>query len=496
MRLTTASGDFKNVRSDSLVRFCKKQSFREDPTLREIDRVLGGTVRRIFESGEFAGELNETAVLHAPRGAAANRIVLAGLGEKGKITSDSYRQAAGTLSVLPAVKNSESVTFVFSDGETARDASATVEGLILARFKTDELKTADKKKNDRLKSVSFIAQTALQATRIKKAVSDGLIITDGVVLARRLAAQPANLLTPEKFAAEARSLARKFKLRINVLNERRIKAEKMGALLAVAQGSSKPPRFVVLEHRAGKSGAGPIVLVGKGITFDSGGISLKPVLDMHKMKGDMQAGAVVLATMVTAARLKLPGRVIGLIPLAENMPSSKALKPGDVVRSRKGKTVEIISTDAEGRLILADALDYADKFKPQAVIDMATLTGGALYVLGHAGVPVMGNDKRLINAIRAAAEATVEKVWELPLWEDYREQLESPVADLKNSGGKPANTITAAIFLEHFIGDWPWAHIDIAAVDDELKGRPYIPKGPSGIGLRLLVELLANWKKI
>ncbi|UCD93364.1 MAG: leucyl aminopeptidase, partial [Candidatus Zixiibacteriota bacterium] len=290
-------------------------------------------------------------------------------------------------------------------------------------------------------------------------------------------------------------LARKYKLKLDILNERRIKAEKMGALLAVAQGSSQPPRFLVLEHRGGKANAKPIVLVGKGITFDSGGISLKPVLDMHKMKGDMQGGAVVLATMVTAARLKLPVRVIGLVPLAENMPSSKALKPGDVVKSRKGKTIEIISTDAEGRLILADALDYAGEFKPQAVIDLATLTGGALYILGHAGVPIMGNNKRLADAIRAAARVTAEKVWEMPLWEEYQEQLKSPVADLKNSGGKPANTITAAIFLENFIGGWPWAHIDIAAVDDETKGRPYIPKGPSGIGLRLLVSLLANWKK-
>ncbi|UCD94462.1 MAG: leucyl aminopeptidase, partial [Candidatus Zixiibacteriota bacterium] len=358
MKLTTTTADYKSIRSDSLVKFCSKQSLRDDPTLKELDRVLGGIVKRVFESGEFGGELNETVVLHSPRDAAAGRVILAGLGEKDKITGDSFRQAAGTLSQLPAVKHSESLAFVIGENETPADTSAVIEGLTLARFKTDEHKTVDTKKNDQLKSITFAAGTAIQATRIKKAVSEGMVIADGVVLARRLAAQPGNLLTPEKFAAEARVLARKYKLRLNILNERRIKAEKMGALLAVAQGSSQPPRFLVLEHRGGRANAKPIVLVGKGITFDSGGISLKPVLDMHKMKGDMQGGAVVLATIVTVARLKLPVRVIGLVPLAENMPSSKALKPGDVVKSRKGKTIEIISTDAEGRLILADALDY------------------------------------------------------------------------------------------------------------------------------------------
>jgi leucyl aminopeptidase len=269
----------------------------------------------------------------------------------------------------------------------------------------------------------------------------------------------------------------------------------MGALWAVGKGSEQPPRFIILEHRKGGTSK-PVVLIGKGITFDSGGISLKPPADMDEMKGDMTGGAVMLSVIAAAARLKLPVNIVVLIPLAENMPSGRALKPGDIVTSRKGKTIEIISTDAEGRLILADALDYANKFKPQAVLDMATLTGAALYVLGHAAIPVIGNNSKLMDALREAACNTAERVWEMPLWDEYREQIKSTIADIKNSGGRPAGTLTAAAFLENFIGDWPWVHIDIAAVDLEKSGRPYIPKGSTGIGVRLLVEMLIHWKKM
>jgi leucyl aminopeptidase len=204
----------------------------------------------------------------------------------------------------------------------------------------------------------------------------------------------------------------------------------------------------------------------------------------------------VLSTVLTAARLKLPVNLVGLIPLAENMPSGKALKPGDIIKSRKGKTIEILSTDAEGRLILADALDYASKFRPQAVVDIATLTGAALFVLGYTAAPILGNNSKLLDGIKMAADKTAEKVWELPLWDEYRELMKSSIADLKNSGGRPAGTITAAAFLENFIGDWPWAHIDIAYVKVEKGGKPYIPKGATGIGVRLLVELLSDWKKL
>ena len=234
------------------------------------------------------------------------------------------------------------------------------------------------------------------------------------------------------------------------------------------------------------------MLVGKGVTFDSGGISLKPGQDMHEMKGDMTGSAVVIAAMITAARLKLKINLVALTPLTENMPSGHATRPGDIVVSRQGKTIEIINTDAEGRLILADALDYANKFKPQAVIDVATLTGAALYVLGYAGAPIMGNNTKLLDRISAAADVTAEKVWAMPIWDEHRDQMKSGIADLVNSGGRAAGTIAAGAFLENFIGDWPWAHIDIAYVDIEHGGKAYIPKGATGIGLRLLTEVLVG----
>jgi len=269
----------------------------------------------------------------------------------------------------------------------------------------------------------------------------------------------------------------------------------MGALLSVSQGSVEPPRFIILEYKGAAARKAPIVLVGKGVTFDSGGISIKPSLNMHEMKQDMTGAAVMLSTIVTVARLKLPLNIVTLIPSTENMPSSNAVKPGDIIKTRKGLTVEIINTDAEGRLILADALDYASKFKPEAVIDIATLTGAALLILGYAGAPIVCNNRKLANSLRKAADLSAERVWELPLWDDFREAMKSPIADLWNSGGRPAATLTAAAFLENFIGDYPWAHIDIAYKDTEPNGTEYTPKGPTGFGTRLLVEMLSNWRK-
>jgi leucyl aminopeptidase len=314
---------------------------------------------------------------------------------------------------------------------------------------------------------------------------------------RDLADAPSNELTPTAFADKARRLTRNTPgLTCRVLDENAIRGEKMGAFLSVAKGSDEPPRLVVMEYKGARKGQKPIVLVGKGVTFDSGGISLKVADKMHEMKGDMTGAAVVVNVMATAARLRLKQNLVGLTPLTENMPSAHATKPGDIVTSRKGLTVEIINTDAEGRLLLADTLDYANEFKPQAVIDIATLTGAALYVLGYSGAPIMGNNARLMDRVRAAAEATAERVWEMPLWDDFRNQMKSSIADLKNSGGKPAGTAAAGAFLENFVGAWPWAHIDIAYVDIEPNGRAYIPKGPTGIGLRLIVELLTRWTKL
>lgn len=494
MKISTKQADFSKLNISSMIKFCGEGAFSKDSLLRQLNRVSNGLIKKIYADGEFEGKLNQTVVLHNVPSVKAKRIILVGVGgSKDNTCNDNFRQAAGTVAVLVAVEKADTVGFYVEPSTDEDRVASIIEGYLLGRFKTEEYKTDVVKSPT--KSVQFVVDSKSSMGTARRGMTKGRINAEGVILARRLAFDPANILTPRKFASVAKNLAKKHNLKCRVMDEKKIRDERMGALLGVAQGSSEPPRFLVLEHHGGKSSR-PVVLVGKGVTFDSGGISLKPVLNMHEMKGDMQGGAIVLATMVCIARLKLPLNVVALIPLAENMPSAKALKPGDVIKSRQGKTIEIISTDAEGRLILADALDYANKFKPQAVIDIATLTGAALYILGYTAAPIMGNDKRLLDAVRTASETTAEKVWELPIWDEYRRLLKSPIADLKNSGGKPAATITAGAFLENFIGNWPWVHIDIAYVDLEKEGAPYTPKGASGFGLRLLVQLLSDWKNI
>jgi leucyl aminopeptidase len=496
MKVQSAISDLMSIKVSSLVRFCFESDYSNDSKLRKLDGELGGVIEKAYDNGEFEGKLNQIMVVHSMSRLSADHIVLVGVGEKKKLNHDCFRQAAGTLSRLPAIKNSESIAFYLDTGDVEKISAAVIEGYMLGRFKMLDHKSDKEKTKEKTKSISLVGSNPNQAVRIDRGISYGLTVSDSVILTRRLALEPGNYLPPRKFASQAQTLAKKYKFKYKVLNEGQIKSEKMGALLGVAQGSAESPRFVILEYNGGKANLKPVVLVGKGITFDSGGLSLKPPANMPEMKGDMQGAAIVLSAIVAAARQMLPLNIIGLIPLAENMPSSKALKPGDVIISRKGKSIEIISTDAEGRLILADALDYANKFKPQAVIDIATLTGAALYVLGYSGAPILGNNKKLMDAIRDASKATAEKVWEMPIWDEYRDLMKSTIADLKNSGGKPANTCTAAAFLENFIGDWPWAHIDIAYTDLEITGQPYTPKGASGFGLRLLIHLLSNWKKL
>jgi len=494
MKITSAVEKLGNMKTPALVKFCYQRDYRRDPALRELDRSVNGALDRIFRAGEFSGKLNQTAVLYPAHG--PERLILAGVGPKKDATDDRFRQAAGTLSVLTAAKKSVEVAFLLDGDEDRRTVQAVIEGFMLGSFRIGEYKSEIDDNRSLTETLLFYTGTATHTRKIEPALERGRVISEGVLLARRLASDPANSLTPEKFAKKAVELAKEFAFDCRVLNEKQIRTERMGALLSVAQGSQQPPRFVILEYSGGRPGTRPVVLVGKGITFDSGGLSLKSAANMIEMKGDMTGGAIVLATLATAARLNLKQNLVGLIPLAENMPSGTATRPGDIVTSRKGKTIEIINTDAEGRLILADALDYANEFKPRAVIDIATLTGASLYILGYEAAPILGNNERLLGQIAEASERTAEKVWRLPLWDAYRKAMKSSIADLKNSGGRAAGTITAAAFLENFIGDWPWGHIDIAYVDVEPEGRPYIPKGATGIGLRLLIELLQHWKKV
>ncbi len=498
MKINYSTNPSHECATTALVMFVTSYDKLQDERLKQLDKATDGIITTLLESGEFTGSSGEMVCINKPDAYASGRVILAGLGDKKTCSAESYRQMAGLLARYKPLTCCDSATFHLGAVSEAEIFQAVIEGCILGSYRMLKYKT-DKKALApvNLSEVTYAIDNKRLLNRLQKSIERGCVTAGGQINVRRLSALPGCDLTPRMFAAEAVKMADKQKgLSCRVLDQKEIKAEKMGALLAVSKGSEEPPRFVILEYKGGRKTQKPVVLVGKGVTFDSGGLSLKPAANMVEMNGDMTGAAVVMSTMQAAAQLNLPLNLVGLMPLTENMPSGHAIRPSDIITTRKGITVEITNTDAEGRLILADALDYANEFDPQVVIDIATLTGATLYILGYAGAPILGNHDGLLERIQSASDATAERVWPLPIWEDFRTALKSEIADIVNSAGKVAGTATAAAFLEKFIGDWPWAHIDIAYVDIEKKGSPYIPKGTTGIGVRLLIDLLSNWKKL
>lgn len=497
MEFVFTSEQVEKTAVDVIVVFVEEYDSLTSQLLKSINEATGGTLSTLLKSDDFNGGADDYITLYHPRDFQSPCLIIAGLGGKKDLTPDKFRRAAGVVSRSKAMRSAKTAGFYFGAYDDREYFQAVVEGYLLGSFRLTDYKS-DKDRNDKPgpSSLTLIADSRSAVRKMEAAATRGEIIGEGQMIARRLSATPANDLTPKKYATLAKKYADMYGFKLTVLDEKAIRQEKMGGLLGVAQGSAEPPRFLILEYMGGPKNQKPIVLVGKGVTFDSGGISLKPGKDMHEMKQDMTGSAVVLATLATAARLKIARNVVGLIPATENMPSGTATRPGDILTMRNGMTVEVINTDAEGRLILADALDYADKYDPQAVIDIATLTGATLYILGYSGAPITGNNDNLIELLKSASANTGERVWAMPIWDDFRKQMKSSIADLVNSGGRPAGTLAAAAFLENFIGEWPWAHIDIAYMDNETQGRPYVPKGASGFGVRLLVDTLSNWKKV
>jgi leucyl aminopeptidase len=329
--------------------------------------------------------------------------------------------------------------------------------------------------------------------QLAEGIRRGIATAEATVFVRDLCNHPSNVMTPTRIATEAKRLAKETGVSLKILEQKDMEALGMGALLGVAKGSHEPPKFIILRYDgAKKKDDRPVVFVGKTITFDTGGISLKPAENMEQMKADMTGGAEVMAAIRAAARLKLPLNLVSILPVAENMPGGRAMRPGDVVKTLSGKTVEVQNTDAEGRLILSDGLAYATRFKPVALIDVATLTGACMVALGQFAIGMFGTDAKLKDAVRKAGFRAGERVWEMPLWEEYFEQLRSEVADMRNIGGRGGGMITAALFLSKFVGDCPWVHLDIASTDWSERERAYIPKGPTGIGTRLLVQYLID----
>jgi leucyl aminopeptidase len=455
--------------------------------IRPVDQQSGGAIGRVLAAGDFRGKTDE-AVMVYPEGPAP-RILLVGLG-KGPIDRQSVRRAASVAAKRARSAGVETMAVALPAAApnltTAEVAQAMTEGLAQGAWSFDSMKQPPEDPRPKLAAAELLF--GQQAGEARSGHRIGEAIAAGQAAARDLQVLPGNVCTPRYIAETAQASAGRHGFKITVLEPDALKAEGMRALLAVAQGSAQEPRFIALEYQ-GANGA-PIVLVGKGITFDTGGISIKPAERMEEMKFDMSGAAAVLGTFEMLGRLKPKVNVVGLIPSCENMPSATAYKPGDVVKAHSGKTIEVVNTDAEGRVILADALSWAKRYKPACVLDAATLTGAVVIALGHSATAVLGTDVALINELREAGERSGERVWELPLWDEYRDLIKSDIADMKNSGGRPGGTITGAWFLREFAEGYPWAHLDIAGTAYTDRETPALAKGPTGVGARLFSEFV------
>jgi leucyl aminopeptidase len=457
---------------------------------RSVDSACGGRLQRLLDRGDFAGRPGETLLVGDLPGISASRVLLTGLGSKKAFQRKTWRRACQTALTALARTRIGSCAMAL-DRPEAKQLDDYYLGRQIAEltgaalYRTNDLKTAKKPPTPALKKV--LAGPVRKAAQAERGLAHGEAVAAAQSVQRDLANLPANVCTPVFLAEQARALGkRQNKLSVKVLDEAAIRREKMGCLLAVSQGSHQPPRFIVLEYQGAAKNEAPVVLVGKGVTFDTGGISLKDPPGMDEMKFDMSGAAAVIATLNLAAQLRLRLNVVGLVAAVENMPGGGAIKPGDIATSAAGLTVEILNTDAEGRLILCDALHYARRFRPAAVIDIATLTGACVVALGHHHAGVMGNDAALIQELLAAGVRADDRCWELPLTEDYAEPLKSNFADFANVGGRDGGAITAAAFLAKFTQGLKWAHLDVAGIAYQSGAQ----KGSTGRPSPLLADFL------
>lgn len=458
-----------------------------------VDQSLNGALRELAAAGDLTGALNGVVTFY-PRGAvAARRLVIAGLGPAPAVTAERVRTATAAAAQkardLGARRLALSVPVELAP---AAAAQAVVEGVILGLYTFEGRPRSE----PGVEALTLLEQTAGRLAEVEAGARAGQVIAESANFARDLVNQPPNVCTPDYLAERARQMATEAGLSWQALGPDEMRAAGMGALLAVAQASVLPPRLIVLEHRpAGAAGRAPIVLVGKGVTFDSGGLSIKGASDMPSMKADMGGGAAVIGALRAAALLNVAQPVVGLVPASENVIGSAGYRPADVLRASNGKTIEIISTDAEGRLLLADALVYAGRYQPAAVVDVATLTGACVVALGRGVAAGLFEGEAALGArVRQAAEVSGERVWPLPLYPDYRDGLKSEVADMKNSSGNRFGGVgVSAIFLSEFAEGYPWAHLDIAGMAYAEGGKGPWPRGATGFGVRLMVELVRAW---
>lgn len=469
------------------------------PLVQELNRLLNGAITRVLSRKGFTGKREQVEVVDTGGTIPAQYILLCGLGKSDEIKVEQVRRALGR-GVIRAremgLRTLATSSLMFNRSQEAllpleELSRAIVEGTLLALYRFSKYRSKEEINSKHIKVLNLVEEEAC-IEAITAGAEQARAIAESVYFVRDLVNHPANEMTPTILAKTAKDLSRKGKLRCSILSRRELERLGMGAFLGVARGSHEPPQFIIVEYRGGKKSDKPIVIVGKSITFDSGGISLKPGEGMGKMKYDMSGGAITLGVLKAVSMLKLPLNVVGLLPATENMPGGRATRPGDILRSMSGRTIEIISTDAEGRLTLADGLFYATRYKPRCIIDIATLTGACVVALGSHAIGMLSNDNNLKEKFTKAGEKVWERVWEMPLWDEYYEQIKTPVADIKNTGGREGGMMTAALFLSKFVEGYPWIHLDIAGVAWRDKDEAYIPSGASGIGTRLLIQFLLD----
>ena len=496
MQITLESKPHAEIETEALVAYLFEEISPVQGRVAELDQATGGLLQKLAKSGELTGKALEFTLIHAPAGMKAARLLLVGAGKKEQFNSATIRKIAGAALRYLKGRSVKQFAFLVREGDATQEAAqAFAEGSITADFETDKYKT-EKKNGKNVEAAALAGYSTTEKAAGEKGLAEGRVIAEAQNFTRDLVNEPSNKLTPRILAEKAEAMAKSAGLSVEILDEKRIAEMKMGALLSVAQGSVEPPRMMVVTYTPAnpKPGAPVIGLIGKAVTFDTGGISIKPSDGMEKMKYDMAGGATMLGVMRALASLKPGVKVICVVPSTENMPGGKAQKPGDIQTSMSGKTIEVLNTDAEGRLILADGIHYAKQLGATHLIDAATLTGAIVVALANVNVGVFGTNQAFTDKLLASAKAAGEKMWPMPMDDEYREFIKGSFADIQNIGsGKGGGAITGAMFIREFAGDTPWIHLDIAGTAWNDDAKPWLAKGPTGVALRTLVHLVMSY---
>lgn len=499
MEIKVAIGKIAEIKAGAIVVNFFEEMSHPEGDLATVDKALGGAISELINQGEIKGKLHEITVIHSLGKLPAARVVIAGLGKPLELTADKVREVVAELCRLLQQKDIGSIATIAQGAGIAgisveAATQAVTEGALLGTYSFRKYITKEAEYGE-IKQFTIVDADETRLPGLKQGYNLGKTLAEATNQARDMVNEPANHMTPSRMAETAERLAESYGLELNILEREQMQELGMGALLGVAQGSLEPPKLIILHYKGSDSAEVDMALVGKGITFDSGGISIKPSEKMEEMKGDMAGGAAVMAAISAIAQLKPKINVVAVIPATENLPSGSAQKPGDIVATMNGKTIEIINTDAEGRLVLADALSYANKLGAKHMVDVATLTGAIVVALGDIYTGAFSNNQELMDRVIAAGAESGELIWQMPMHDGYKEQIKSEVADVKNVGGRSAGSITAAQLLVEFTGDTPWVHLDIGGTSTSEKERGYLVKGATGVPVRTLVNLVLSLAK-